>query len=58
MLHDVIGCWRTEAEFAFVVGKGDSHQTRSTQKAHKMVTVESCSARNIGAVMLHAIDYH
>ena len=48
MLHDVIGCWRTEAEFAFVVGKGDSHQTRSTQKAHKMATVESCSVRNMG----------
>ena len=41
MLHDVIGSWRTEAEFAFVVGKGDSHRTR-------MATVESCSVRNIG----------
>ena len=47
-LHDVIGCWRTEAEFAFVAGKGDSHPTRSTQNAHKMATVESRSAANIG----------
>ena len=42
----VIGCWRTEAEFAFVVDKGDSHRTRSTQNANKMATVESCSARS------------
>ena len=46
MLHDVIGCWRTEV--AFFVGKGDSYGTRITQNAHKMATVESCSARNIG----------
>ena len=48
MLYDVIGSWRTEVEFAFVIGKGDSHRTRSTQNAHKMATVELCSARNIG----------
>ena len=48
MFHDLIGCLRTEAEFAFVVGKGDSHQTRSIQNTHKIATVDSCSARNIG----------
>ena len=48
MLHDVIGRWRTVDEFAFVVGKCDPPQTRSTQNTHKMATVEFCSARSIG----------